>query len=52
MIEVLYFLAFAVFALGAGYGFWAFGQWLRRKGHGRKLDRVNQTLTPSQHYRK
>ncbi len=32
----------------SGLGFWAFGQWLRKKGHGEKLDRIDVRVTKSQ----
>lgn len=31
----------------AGLGLWAFGQWLRKKGHSDKLDRIDTRITRS-----
>lgn len=44
MIE---FLLFAVFVLSAGLSLWALGRYLRKNGHGSKLDRINQVLAPA-----
>lgn len=37
---------FAFFLLGLGL--WAVGQWLRKKGHGDQLDRIDVRITKSQ----
>ncbi len=42
-------LLFGVFILilffVLGLSFWALGQWLRKKGHGEKLDSIDQQIT-------
>ncbi|EIW8495259.1 hypothetical protein ACNDVF_004977 [Escherichia coli] len=40
-------LCFTIFAFTFTIGLWALGQWLRKKGHGSKLDRINQVLAPA-----
>lgn len=46
MIEVIFYICCAVLLFAAGVGFWALGQWLRSKGLGSRLDRVNHVLAP------
>lgn len=44
LYELLWFVLPLAGMLVAGIGFWALGQWLRRKGHGDLLDRIGVGL--------
>ncbi|CZZ75281.1 MULTISPECIES: hypothetical protein [Gammaproteobacteria] len=39
-------MLFGMFA--TGIGFWALGQWLRGRGHGDRLDKIDATLSKGQ----
>lgn len=49
---MIYEFLFGVLALIGfcllGFGFWLLGQWLRKKGHGEQLDRIDVRITKSQ----
>ena len=48
MMAILKFAGFAVFASTTAIALWALGKWLRSKGHGPLLDRLDQQWTAMQ----
>lgn len=48
MMAILKFAGFAVFASTSAIALWALGKWLRSKGHGPLLDRLDQQWTALQ----
>ncbi|MGC7839627.1 hypothetical protein ACPZMI_14335 [Pseudomonas wayambapalatensis] len=48
MMAILKFAGFAVFASTSAIALWALGRWLRSKGHGPLLDRLDQQWTALQ----
>ncbi|WP_263260663.1 hypothetical protein [Pseudomonas sp. RIT-PI-S] len=48
MMAILKFAGFAVFASTSAIAFWALGRWLRSKGYGPLLDKLDQQWTALQ----
>ncbi|CAD5199090.1 hypothetical protein [Pseudomonas sp. FEN] len=48
MMEFLMFAGFAVFAFTFAVGMWALGRWLRSKGYGPQLDKLDRQYTALQ----
>lgn len=48
MMAILKFAGFAVFASTSAIALWALGRWLRSKGHGPLLDRLDRQYTALQ----
>lgn len=48
MIDILMFAGFVVLASSFAIGMWALGRWLRRKGYGPQLDRLDRQYTALQ----
>lgn len=48
MKDILMFAGFVVFAFTFTIGMWALGRWLRRKGYGPQLDRLDRQYTALQ----
>nr|WP_314877608.1 hypothetical protein [uncultured Pseudomonas sp.] len=48
MMGFLMFAGFVVFAFTFGIGMWALGRWLRSKGYGPQLDRLDRQYTALQ----
>ncbi|EJD3148819.1 hypothetical protein M1V18_004392 [Salmonella enterica] len=47
-LEVLNFVLPLVILFVFGIGLWALGQWLRRKGHGERLDKIDARMNKAQ----
>lgn len=48
MMSFLMFAGFVVFAFTFAIGMWAFGRWLRSKGYGPQLDKLDRQYTALQ----
>ena len=48
MIDLLMFAGFVVFAFTFAIGMWALGRWLRSKGYGPQLDKLDRQYTALQ----
>lgn len=48
MMGFLMFAGFVVFAFTFAVGMWALGRWLRRKGYGPQLDKLDRQYTALQ----
>ena len=48
MMGFLMFAGFVVFAFTFAIGMWALGRWLRRKGYGPQLDKLDRQYTALQ----
>ncbi|AZE80424.1 hypothetical protein [Pseudomonas synxantha] len=48
MMDILMFAGFVVFASTFAIGMWALGRWLRSKGYGPQLDRLDRQYTALQ----
>ncbi|SOS32771.1 hypothetical protein CFBP6411_01411 [Pseudomonas syringae group genomosp. 3] len=48
MMDVLTFAGFVVLASTCAIGMWALGRWLRSKGYGAQLDRLDRRYTALQ----
>lgn len=48
MMGFLIFAGFVVFAFTFAIGMWALGRWLRRKGYGPQLDKLDRQYTALQ----
>ncbi|QHG22472.1 hypothetical protein [Pseudomonas sp. DTU12.1] len=48
MMGFLMFAGFVVFAFTFAVGMWAFGRWLRSKGYGPQLDKLDRQYTALQ----
>lgn len=48
MMDVLIFAGFVVLASTCAIGMWALGRWLRSKGYGPQLDRLDRQYTALQ----
>ncbi|AKF52701.1 hypothetical protein PsyrH_19830 [Pseudomonas syringae pv. syringae HS191] len=48
MMDVLTFVGFVVLASTCAIGMWALGRWLRSKGYGAQLDRLDRQYTALQ----
>ncbi|MCF5745730.1 hypothetical protein [Pseudomonas tremae] len=49
MMDVLIFAGFVILASTFAVGMWALGRWLRSKGYGAQLDRLDRQYTALQH---
>lgn len=47
-LEVLNFFLSLVILFVFGIGLWALGQWLRRNGHGERLDKIDARMSKAQ----
>ncbi|EFH6694700.1 hypothetical protein GNY16_20120 [Escherichia coli] len=47
-MNTLFAVAMFVGMFLAGIGFWALGQWLRRRGHGDRLDKIDAKVSKGQ----
>ncbi|KGK65908.1 hypothetical protein NY96_20520 [Xanthomonas citri pv. fuscans] len=47
-MNTLFAVAMMVGMFAVGIGFWALGQWLRGRGHGDRLDKIDATVSKSQ----
>jgi len=48
MTDILIFAGFAVLVFTLGIGLWALGRWLRSKGYGPQLDKLDRHYTAFQ----
>lgn len=48
MMDILIFAGFAVLVFTFGIGMWSLGQWLRKKGYGPQLDKLDRQCTALQ----
>ena len=48
MMDILMFAGFVVFASTFAIGMWALGRWLRSKGYGPQLDKLDRQYTALQ----
>ena len=48
MMDILMFAGFVVLASTSAIGMWALGRWLRSKGYGPQLDRLDRQFTALQ----
>ncbi|ATS91168.1 hypothetical protein RN20_13145 [Xanthomonas phaseoli pv. phaseoli] len=47
-MNTLFAVAMMVGMFAVGIGFWALGQWLRGRGHGDRLDKIDATVSKGQ----